>query len=48
MFGLKVRLEESLALPMLPTQVWQIIVAELPRTWGLDRSGAASHLGFGS
>ena len=34
-FGLKVHLEQSLALPMLPAVMWQMIVAELPRSWGL-------------
>ena len=34
-YGLKVHLEQSLALPMLSAVVWQIIVAELPRSWGL-------------
>jgi hypothetical protein len=35
-FGLKVYLEQRQELPMLPAVVWQMIVAELPRTWGLD------------
>ena len=34
--GLKVYLEQRQELPMLPAVVWQMIVAELPRTWGLD------------
>ena len=35
-FGLKVHLEQRQEMPMLPAVVWQMIVAELPRTWGLD------------
>ena len=35
-YGLKLHLEQSLALPMLPAEVWQMIVAELPRSWGLN------------
>ena len=34
-FGLKVHLEQHQELPMLPAVVWQMIVAELPRNWGL-------------
>ena len=35
-YALKVHLEQSLALPMLPDEAWEMIVAVLPRTWGLD------------
>ena len=35
-FGLKVHLEHRQEMPMLPAVVWQVIVAELPRTWGLE------------
>ena len=34
-YGLKVHLEQQQELPMLPTVVWWMIVAELPRSWGL-------------
>ena len=35
-FGLKVHLERSQELQMLPAVMWQMIVAELPCDWGLD------------
>jgi ankyrin repeat protein len=35
-YGLKVHLEQNLAVSMLPDEAWEIIVAVLPRTWGLD------------
>ena len=35
-FGLKVHLEQLQEIPMLPVVVWQMVVAELPRTWWLD------------
>ena len=35
-YALKVHLEQSLALPMLPAVMWHMIVAELPRSWALE------------